>query len=757
MLQEYKMFLKKLFFDIEMKIITSIFLIGFVCFLFLASNVEAASPYTVGMMNTSTAMYSGYANVMIIGDSLNSNAASPRVMMGYMQKWRPLAWRGITTQGINSVQDQGTAVFNEPSAAQANISTIRPGQLYYDGTNGHVPFITKFYKFNSTGDFPNFGTMITMQLWYENYSAWSNDWSNNTNLTARVMYLSDPNFTEVAFNGQLRNGSQVGSTHRQGNEAVRGIYWEDVSVPASTGTSSIMGWFQSWNQNESVANFSTFAPVATRIYNPSLTTGLELSYVGYGGFTTRTHYSGEALTNIDGFNFTGNYTDASITQFINATQANIYLIWLGQNSAFDEWDGVSIRNYSSNIIGVMDRYTRVHHQANITAGKTQFILVSTYDTSEDNTKFVQIENALENITRNQLNTNMVTANIAANATIALIKLRQFVNDSNGSYANWGSVYTGDTVHPNVKGSVYFGQSTWFLGMNAITPVNGSTDGLNFTLASATIINTTTGTNQFFLNNTDIYSQGVNLSNVQNVLVYYPQYTYSGLSGQATAALSAAFTPNVTNAMGTFNFTLGPYGRAYVINYYNVTQGLARSNDPLTLIVYNSTSISISSTVTTSIEANIILVANASWGTACSNVQGINYTRESGPVTVWSGQAARNVCNNMTTSGYPLIFDQAASSNDLVFFIQAPSSDDAQETCDATITAFLMWPALIGLIGTVALLGFIILLISGYASSKGEGSFGTTEVVVIILSIVSIAVLVIIGIVAVDSICSTGII
>lgn len=427
--------------------------------LFLISEASAIvydnGTYYEGLFNISNRMINGTANLLVIGDSINAQTSSPRMFYGYIVRWTPNNWRGIVTQTHSGVSDQGTVITNEPTALAGQFKLVPGANYTWNDTVIRDWNLKEATFYNYTSDANNLATTIITSV--TTYANWSRDWTTSANLTGRFIILSSPNGTAVKVRARLKDGTTTaagGSPDFWMNQSPQGIYYQDINYLAGTG-STATGTILTYTSavNESTRN-AQFYILGSRIYVQNISTGLQLDYAGDGGYTTLSHLTGE-YRSLEGVNTLTNYSDETIRRWINATEANTFLIWIGQNSADDEWNGADIRNYSANVFGIIQRYSNRYYEVNATQGKPFFLLVSTYDTSVANTRFTQMSSALLNISQ----TYKQTA-IGPHVEVGFIDLRKIVNETNGTFTNWNVTYLNDGIHPNVEGSLQFSTYIW---------------------------------------------------------------------------------------------------------------------------------------------------------------------------------------------------------------------------------------------------------------------------------------------------------
>jgi hypothetical protein len=81
----------------------------------------------------------------------------------------------------------------------------------------------------------------------------------------------------------------------------------------------------------------------------------------------------------------------------------------------------------------------------------------------------------------------------------------------------------------------------------------------------------------------------------------------------------------------------------------------------------------------------------------------------------------------------------------------------QNACNSAYSAFQSYPLLIGLIGTIFLIGLAIMFIMGYGVIQSGGEITQEQVIAFFVTLIGMGLLVIIGIIAISSLCSVGVI
>lgn len=631
--------------------ISGIFLIGFAALLFVFPSAGALSnegPYFINMGNISQRIYQEKANVLFLGDSINSNSNTPRMFYGYINKWLPTNWRGLILQGASGVSDQGSVVGNEPSSAQADSWTLEAGSIM-NSTRTNISQWnlqkTKFYSIKT--DLATGTTIYSSKI--TNFPNWSNDWTNNSNLTIRFLYLSSVNGTQLRVRNVWRNGTtSPGLTISYLNQTTQGVNYieHNYSNYNVTGTSATGAILTTTNANETAINQTEFYILGTRIFRNDISTGLQIGYAGGGGFTTLSHSRyGDVLT-LDGVSTNTSYSDEALRKWMEYNDLNTFIIWLGQNSAGDEWNGALTRNYTQNINHILRRYSEEYTEAAYSNDTPYFVLVSTYDTSSDNVRHVAQEADLVNITVN---------NTIAGIQVGMIKLRNYINDTNGTYTNWNNTYTSDGIHPTLAGAEYFAQVLWDNIFLALSNPNGSLSGIDWAADSNSVFNYSSGNSGILLNNTGLLNSSIRVYNLTNALLYVNNYSVVG-------------NLQISNNDLNINFTLSPGKSITILNEFNLTEGVARNNSPIWFSTSTSSAKKIASNLTETINASVSFSVDS-----CSTLESISYISHSGNYTK-TYLSSEYSCSDLTVTLNVTGLEPASGSNN--FSISYSTSDSS---------------------------------------------------------------------------------
>ncbi len=628
-------------------VLVSLFFIVFFCLRVSAEAYEG--DYFLNMYNVSYRLQHGTANMVLVGDSIVANIATPRIQYGIIRQWTPDRWRGVITTTSTGVTDQGTQTQNVPAGTSFSSN---PGDVLADGSIGWNPVPVNTY--NITPDQAFGTTFLGQTVAASSYHVWRNvtgvdDWTAGANLTARFIYLSNLSSPRILLVFKLRNNTNLGGITADLNNSVKNIYWYDANATNNLTGTTVTGIFptSSNNGNFNETLFPIYQPFGTRIFRRDITTGLQVGTLATGGFTTHNHTNSS----------TPAYSDQGLQRWMLANELNTFFIWLGQNSAPDEWNGNNIGNYQTNIENIIRRYIQSYNNvsANYSVGASEkpfFVLVSTYDTANNNTKFVQQEQALYNISRHYNN----ISGIANLAEVAYLGLRDKLNVTNGSFVTWNITYLVDGTHPSYNGSNYTALLMWQEVQKALSTPNGSLSTFNWEATSYKIKNRTLDTETNYFNNSGVLNSTLRLYNVSNALIFYGNFTGAG-----------GLDVNAND--GNINITLQPNENLTVLYNFNLTEDVARNNSPLWFSAVSTTSKSIASNLTSTINATVI------FNVSSCTIDSISYTSHTSAFTKTytsseyncsSGQVTLNVSGLETASGsntFAISYTAAASSGD----------------------------------------------------------------------------------------------
>ncbi len=556
--------------------------IGCVLFIMLIGFSSAVDPtYSKGLQNISARIYGANTTFMWVGDSITAQNAHPRVSFyGAIREFKPLHWKGYYISKAQGAEE-ASAAFNCPGAGTpATTASINAGGVFPDGSRGWNVMATTAYNITADISFGSVGCRYLLDNTH--FADWYEDWSNNTTILTRYHYVGTNHTMPWTYYREYRNGTtdfNPGTLIFFNTTTTNSTWVQGLNLSPSTGSAGLLGQnLISGLWDETGSNLTDYYPLGMRLYRNDIPFGFQLGYAGDGGWNTDMHNGW--------YNNSLNYSDQGLRTYMQVNEVNTFAIWLGTNQGNNEWDGTSANGYQSNIANIISRYTRVYYTQNTTSDKPYFILISPWDLGDPDGRMLAYENALTNLTRQQT----TYTNIAANATVGIINLRNKINDTNGSWSSWQGVYLSDGIHETTAGSIQFARFLWEEINKSITPFQGKTGNFNFTTQSYTLWNKTIDQDSIILNNTDIYRQQANLTNLTNPLIYDQNLS--------------AICRSTSNCSVSMNVTVRNQTLVYVLNNFNITEGVPRNSSPLWYSNSTSTFKSIASNITTTLNTSV---------------------------------------------------------------------------------------------------------------------------------------------------------
>jgi len=178
--------------------------------------------------------------------------------------------------------------------------------------------------------------------------------------------------------------------------------------------------------------------------------------------------------------------------------------------------------------------------------------------------------------------------------------------------------------------------------------------------------------------TSILKQGINNNFSLNYSIsqYYEYYKninsfslqlnlYNKTNSLISFSNGSVACSNINSCDGNINITLTPNNHSYVLDNFNLTEGVSRLNSPLWFAQTSLNEIHIASNLTDSITATVIVTPRSEWGTNFQSVNRVTYTPNGGSSTVYDGQDARNFLSVLTSTGQELLLNPSQSSNELI--------------------------------------------------------------------------------------------
>jgi hypothetical protein len=200
--------------------------------------------------------------------------------------------------------------------------------------------------------------------------------------------------------------------------------------------------------------------------------------------------------------------------------------------------------------------------------------------------------------------------------------------------------------------------------------------------------------------------------------------------------------NLALNTGNLNITLQPNEACWVMDNFTLVDILdSRENAPFTYSLSGNTLDIVSNLDTTiyNISGTFYLNYYPDPRVKCENIKST-----SGLVSYTCNQATQQL--TMTANLNP-------GHNQISFTLFQLD----QGICGSALSDMQNYPLLIGLIGTIFLIGIVILFVGGYMLFKSGAEITNTQVGIFFITLMAIAILVIIGIVAIQTICSVGVV
>lgn len=216
---------------------------------------------------------------------------------------------------------------------------------------------------------------------------------------------------------------------------------------------------------------------------------------------------------------------------------------------------------------------------------------------------------------------------------------------------------------------------------------------------------------FLHNENATSSMNISLFNQSNSLVYFSNFTVVCTS----------------NCNGQINYTIPSKNLTYVLNNFNLTEGISRENSPIWFSSTTATSKHIASNLSQSVIVSIITNIGD-----CITKNKITYTTDSNIKTIWIGNDAKTICEQFKMTGVALSIEPAQNSNIL-------SWEDGTTGMQTSILKLV--------IGFIALLITIIAVAGVIMYVKVIGSNINIEQIVMIL--ITILICVILGGILID--------
>jgi len=193
----------------------------------------------------------------------------------------------------------------------------------------------------------------------------------------------------------------------------------------------------------------------------------------------------------------------------------------------------------------------------------------------------------------------------------------------------------------------------------------------------------------FLNNTNSTdSYDIDIYSLTNALIFYGNHSIAGSS-------------NINDNDGNINITLAPNNYSYVLDNFNLTEGVSREHSPLWFSFSSKFSKHIASNLTDSINLSVVLT-----GINCNRIGTIVYTTDSGNYTqTWHHGSYTCLSNSITFNN--LLIEPANNSNNFILTYNQALQSGCQNSVAGFLTLSSLLPTLFIIFLAVIVLGFFI--------------------------------------------------
>lgn len=371
------------------------------------SNRPTGSPYMYDPQGVALQMYSGDANVLILGDSVhNWNVAFTEPSTGhqplissYTRKWQPARWSGMgipQTYGSSGVGARtntsggGTDAFStraeytpgenanalyknyvtSNSLFASGLGSDNPATTWLTSDNGTYMLTRLQFATETTGTNP--GERLDSGQYYVGRNQIFDDSAGGTESTCWFNQSGDQLTIQHTFYldaiagvNAIHARSQVMAetanyTYLNEQGLTRGAY-NTISLNTATATTDELGTDPILLNIHAAGAGTQIANCWTRVYNDTVKNGMELTYAGAGGWEFANHGSTQAsdAPTADGITNAW-YNDDAITQQMTDFETNIVYVYITNAAAGGvEDDRAGLRklvnrindNYSSTGLG----------------------------------------------------------------------------------------------------------------------------------------------------------------------------------------------------------------------------------------------------------------------------------------------------------------------------------------------------------------------------------------------------------------------
>lgn len=577
---------------------------------------------------------------------------------------------------------------------------------------------------------------------------WCNDTSGNVNNTANVTFLVDSVYplidygtgTEVNYANLSQNFIYVNTTWTETNLAniTFSLYNDlgEVNVTTFTTDVYLINWTNLPNLNYTYfVNITDLAnnKNSTAIRHILLDTGNPTTEQGYtdgeggAGFIVGTNNS---FTNNLTINFTANASDTWGIDTINITIKN-------QTDIINSttWTLGGVFNYIIGlplvlVDGIYDWIIEVYDMASnfVTTTWMRITLDSTLPTISINypanqTYYVNSMNF--NITINDLYPDTCWFNLNNGNNITMNNL----TSDNYNYTNSSMIqgtynikfYCNDSAnninYTNVSFTIDWG---------------GSSDDINWDIDDFEVKNIT-GSDYVLFNNTNVSdSKNVNIYGLTDALIH---------NGTNIINISS----NIPSNDGNINITLRANETAYVINAFNLTEGVIRTSP-----IWISSTTGIEKNIASNLSDTINITGVFTSSLTCSNILSIRYTPKDGSTITITNYT----CLNKVVTIYNLNINPSSSSNILQFLQEY--SEDTRDICNNMFVGYALFfsnaPLFLSLFAIIVIIGIIGLIYYAVKNPEITENLDFKSVIIFSLALGIIAISAVVGIIILNVLC-----
>ena len=413
------------------------------------------------------------------------------------------------------------------------------------------------------------------------------------------------------------------------------------------------------------------------------------------------------------------YRNLIINSTIEGSANGIYLLRANNtnvsfnNISFMSHNGIDIDSYSNTISFNSISYVN-HHGIDLVSGSSDITASGGYNSIFNNSILnsnntgIYIQTAFRNLLFNNIIFNIFGD--SDNSGIAIS------GSANSSYGN--SVYN-NTIINSSEGLFDGSVDNVYFDNYIISSRDYEIELTRANIDPYSIANSTIGTN-FYVNSTFVRIK-VSSPNMTDIFNKSSPDSYlfnrTSLNGTSIIQFKGAINSLIYNSNGTvecvslssctgnFNISISGSNFTYVLNNFNLTEGISRQFSPLAFTASSSTSKSIQSNLTQTINATVVFDIDTTLTTAsCDLIRTLKYTPFGGTQISPTYSCDNNTKQVTTTVTINPTVGNQANQFELTFL------DSQIIACDALTSSFANSATLVGLLVAVIFLSVIIALL-----------------------------------------------